>query len=99
MTDTAGPRYVRSDGVVTRFVGGETVMVPIRSNAASLDSVFTLSEVASFVWELLASPRTSEEIAEQLCETFDVSAEVARADTGDFLGSLLEAGLVTRQEG
>ena len=43
--------YVRSDDVVARMIGGETLIVPVRGNVGDLASIYSLNEIASVVWE------------------------------------------------
>lgn len=79
---------------VSRDVAGETILLPVRSGVASLESIYTLNEVARTIWDLIDGERTAEAIAEELARRFDVSAEEALADVSEFLDDLAGAGLV-----
>jgi hypothetical protein len=82
--------------LVTRKVGDESVIVPVRSHVADLDAVVTLNPVGARIWELLDGRRNLEAIAGTICEEFEVEPETARADVGEFVRSLEEAKLVER---
>src|SRR6185369_1362662 len=89
--------YQRSNEVVCREVGGESILVPIRNRVGDLESIFVLSPVASRIWTLLESPSSPERIADELCAEFDVDAETARADVNELLESLEVASLVNKE--
>jgi len=80
--------------VVVRRVGEESVVVPIRNRVGDLDSIFTLNEVASRVWELLDGARPLDAIVETICEEFEVTSDVARSDVQELLDALQQVHLV-----
>ncbi len=86
--------FRRLGDYATRRVADEAVVVPIRARAADLDSVFTLNEVGALVWAELESPRTVDAIVRRIVEEFEVGEDVARADVAQFLGTLVEAGMI-----
>jgi len=92
-----GVVFSRSRDCATRSVAGETVIVPIRAQAAAIDCLYTLNGTASAVWERLDSPRSAEELAGALVGHFDVLPERAAADVAALLATLEQAGLVERQ--
>ena len=82
---------------VTRRIAGETIVVPIRSQAALLDAVYVLNEVGARAWELIQQGRGEDEVVATLAGEFEVEPERARADLLGFLGVLREAGLVVSE--
>ncbi len=86
----------RSGAYVTRRIAGETIVVPIRSEAAQLDSVYVFNEVGARIWTLIEEGRDEQQILTALAEEFDVAPERAREDVERFLSVLREAGLVER---
>ncbi|MDQ3280986.1 MAG: PqqD family protein [Acidobacteriota bacterium] len=88
--------YRRSQDVVCRQVGAESILVPIRHNVGNLDFVYTLSPVAARVWSLLDGTHTVDAIVGELCNEFDVDAATATADVGALLADLAGASLVTQ---
>ena len=55
---------------------------------------FTLTEVGSRIWELIASPVAVRELCLQLQAEYTVNAEQCEAETQALLQSLQEAGLL-----
>lgn len=91
--------YRPAPDLVVRKVGDESVIVPVRSRVADLDSVVALNPVASRVWELLDGQRSIDAIVETICDEYEVTPEAARADVDEFVRSLEEAELIERVEG
>ena len=85
-----GIRYQRTDEFVARNIAGETVLVPIHRQIGDLESIYTLNEVATFIWERLAEAATPAALALALEETFAGSPAEMRADLEEFLGHLLD---------
>ncbi|HEX7192835.1 MAG TPA: PqqD family protein [Thermoanaerobaculia bacterium] len=74
-------------------------MVPVRNRVGDLDSLFTLNEVASRVWDLLDGQRSLDAIAETICAEFEVAPEVAAADIEELMRALEQVHLVELAEG
>ena len=87
-------RFVKRPDVVSRRIAGEAVLVPVRSRVAEIDSLYTLNDLGSRVWELLDGERTVSQIAEVICESYEVTAEEAMRDLIEFLAALESAGLI-----
>ena len=83
-----------SPEVVSRRIAGEHLLVPVRTGAAQMDYLFTANEAGSLVFRLLDGRLDAEGIARQVCEEFEVDETTARHDVLEFLGELLDAGLV-----
>ena len=96
---TATTRIVRSSSCVTRSIAGETLIVPIASGTADLESIFTLNAVASRIWELLERPIAQADVAAAIAAEFDVTAADASRDVTEFIEALRTAGLVTSADG
>jgi hypothetical protein len=94
-----GGVYARSDGAVTRKIAGETVIVPVRDDVADLDSIYTLNETGSFVWELIDGQRTVDALIEAVAAEFEVSREVATADVKRLVATLHLEGLLRLAHG
>jgi hypothetical protein len=89
--------YIKETNLVTRGIGGETIVVPVKSNVGDLDSIYTLNELGTMIWELIDGQKTVNQIIEEICIAYDVSPEEARKDSLEFLESLEEAGLIRQQ--
>jgi hypothetical protein len=90
-------RYVdrETDGksFVTRRIAGETIVVPVTGDVADLDSVYTLNEVGSFIWQLIDGRRSAQAIAEAVTDVYDVPLERAVLDVDELLIALEAKGL------
>ena len=82
-------RFRRSEDFVARKIAGETVLVPIRQRHGDLESIYTMNEVATFIWERLAEPITLAQIAFAVESEFAGDSAAIRQDTEQFLGQLV----------
>ena len=89
-------RFVKRPDVVSRRIAGEAVLVPVRSQVAEIDCLFTLNDLGSQVWDLLDGERTVSQIAEVICESYEVTADEVMRDLLEFLAALESAGLIER---
>ena len=87
-------RYDRDPSIIYREIAGEALLVPIRSTAADLDSIFTLNEVGAFIWKLLDGRKTVRDLRSAVVAEYDTSAEQAAADVAEFLAQLEAIGAV-----
>ena len=53
----------RSDRFVSRSVGGETFVVPVRAGVADLEAIFTMNEVGTAIWTRIDGQKTVDELA------------------------------------
>ena len=86
--------FIKDADCVTREIAGETIIVPIRGHVGDLDSIYTLNEVGTMIWQLIDCKNSINQIIEGICMAYDVSLEEAKKDTVEFLNSLETAGLI-----
>ena len=72
---TFGEHYAKSPSIVYREIAGESILVPIRNNVGDLESIYTLNETASRVWELIDGDRSLGEIRDAIVDEYEVEAE------------------------
>lgn len=87
--------FARSDRMVGRRVADEYILVPIVGHGAELDSIYNLSRVGAFIWELLDGRHSGEQVIEALVSRFEVDRAKAEADYETFLAKLLSIRAVT----
>ncbi len=87
-------RYVRSERMIGRDVGGEFILVPLAGRGADLDSVFNLNRVAAFIWQRLDGTISGREVVSALTQEFTVDPHEAEEDYLALLAQLLEIGAV-----
>lgn len=88
---TATAAHARESGIIARRIAGETILVPARRRASEM-ALFTLNEVATWIWERLDGSTPRPALVAELVERFDVDASRAAADLDAFLAALVESG-------
>lgn len=93
--------FTKEKDFVTRTISGETIIVPVRSGVGELDSIYTLNDVGTRIWQLLDGQTRTDQIIEAVAQEFDVTPQEASNDVHDFLASLEAQGLIrpTNSEG
>jgi hypothetical protein len=86
--DVLERRYEHDPAVVTRRVAGEVILVPVRP-AREEAALYTLDEVAAFLWERLDGLRTGHELVAALQSEYEVDESRAASDVRVFLEQLL----------
>jgi hypothetical protein len=89
-----GQIFVRSQAVVSRLIGGEMLVVPVRGNVGDLASIYSFNEIGSLLWKLLEIPKRLTELLAAVEREYDVDSETARQDVERFVSDMLSAGLV-----
>jgi hypothetical protein len=90
----AGETYVKNKDVVTRKIGGDLFVIPIRSNVADMQKIFTLNPVGEFIWQEIDGQKSLDEIRKGVMDRFDVEEEEADSDIREFIATLLETDLI-----
>jgi hypothetical protein len=89
-----GSRFCQASNVVTRNIGGEVFLVPVKGKLADLQRLFVLNKLGEYIWQQLDGARTQQEMVAAILERFEVDENHAAADLEEFLGQLKEANLV-----
>ena len=79
---------------MARQIAGEFILVPIRQSAGEVESIYTLNEVGTRIWELLDGQRSLLQIRDLLVDEFEVSPEEAETDLLEFMQGLESVGAV-----
>jgi len=81
--------YARDSGVPHQKMDEETIVVDPRSREVHL-----FNETAARIWELLASPRTIEDLTASLADEYDAPPEELRDAVEETLSALRDKGLL-----
>ena len=84
-------QWSASSTQISTSLDGETVILNTVSGR-----YFSLGEVGSSLWRALQKPHSLDELLTVILERYDVDAGTAAHDVHALLGTLQEAGLVTR---
>ncbi len=87
-------RFVRSRSVVSRKVGGETLVVPVRGKVGDLASIYSFNGTGSLIWQLLEEPRDLAELVEAVEREYAVDTEQALQDVTQFVNDMIGVDLV-----
>ncbi len=88
---------LRSRAVVSRVVGGETLIVPIRGKVGDLASIYSFNETGSLMWRRLETPRTLAELVADVAQEYNVEHHRVEQDVKQFVNDVLLVGLVEVQ--
>ena len=78
--------FKKRDSIVSRKIGDELILVPIRQDVGDLESIYTLNETGARIWELIDGKTKVSQIKERLVEEFDFEQAIAVLD--ELAGSL-----------
>ena len=84
------------NGFMLRKVGGQNVVVAVGAASRDFNGIIKLNETGAFLWELLKSERTPEELTEALLAEYYIDRETASADVEAFAERLSRAELLDR---
>ena len=87
-------RFQRDPAIITRRIGAETVLVPVRSNTAALSAIFALNETAEVIWNALEQPMSVAQLVATLTDTFEVTPEQASDDVATLLHYMREIEVI-----
>ena len=88
--------YSRNPDIIFRKIADEFILVPIRQKAVDLKSVYTLNEVAAFIWEAIDSSKSISQIKDKVAEAFEVDTRQAQADVSEILSQLESLSLIQK---
>ncbi|MGI8686877.1 MAG: PqqD family protein [Acidimicrobiales bacterium] len=83
------PRYRRPPDALWHRTSGRILVSP--SDEAG---VLELRDIPALVWEALDGELSLDQLVEDLAAVFDQSDEAIRADVGELVAAMVEAGLV-----
>ncbi|MBR2870604.1 MAG: PqqD family protein [Clostridia bacterium] len=82
------------EGFILREVSGSFIVVAVGEGTKTFNGMIQLNETGAFLWKLLESGATEEQMAEQMMKEYAVEKQVALCDVKEFIGSLKEANLI-----
>jgi hypothetical protein len=91
---SAADTYIRSEGVVSRLIGGEMLVVPVRGGVGDLASIYSFNAVGTMIWEALASPTSLAELVDLIEREYPGNRDQVVQDVVLFLSDIRSAGLV-----
>ena len=89
--------FKKSDNIIPRKIEDEYVLVPLVNNIADMNNVYTLGNVAAFIWEAFDGNKTVKEIVDLVVDEFDVNYEIAKNDVLEYIKELQENKIIDKQ--
>lgn len=80
--------------LLKREVAGEAFLVPLGKSVYDSNGLFALSELGSFIWDLLPEAEDAEAILTRILEEYEVEEAVAREDLEAFLEKLRDLEII-----
>ncbi len=88
--------YKKKDDIVSREIAGEAILVPIRGKLVDMQKIFSLEDVAEYIWQNLDGKNRLSDISSRVLQAFDVEKERAETDLLEFIDELLNAELIEK---
>lgn len=82
------------EGFMMHKVGERAVVVAVGENTKKFHGMIHLNQTGEFLWKLLCSDTTEEDLLDALTETYEVERAEAKKGLDSFLGKLREARVV-----
>jgi hypothetical protein len=87
----------QAENIVTRTVMGETLLVPISGDLASMDELYTLNDAGAYIWQALNGESSLAEIHEQMKKEYDAPSEIIESDLLEIVRDFADAGLIVAE--
>lgn len=88
--------YKKNSDVVFRKIADEFILVPIRQKVVDLKSIYTLNDIAAFIWELIDGRRNIHEVKDKIIDEFDVESLQAESDIKEIFSQLEDLELIQK---
>ena len=80
--------------LLKREIAGESFLVPLGRTVYDSNGLFVLTELGSFIWDLLPEAETEEQILEKILSEYEVDEVIARKDLEDFLNKFRDMNIL-----
>lgn len=83
---------------VLREIAGDYIIIPTGSTVLEFNGLITVNEVGVTLWKMLQEEVTLEQLVQGVLAEYDVEEEVAREDILEFLDTLSQGGILTKDQ-
>lgn len=83
-----------SDDFIIKDVAGSNIVVPVEEKSLSFNSMLTLNNTGSFLWNCLKTETTKEEVIKKLIDKYGIDEQTAKTDVDEFIDKLAELGIL-----
>jgi len=78
----------KNSQVVSRNIGGQTILMPVYNSLKDSNAIYTLNETASCIWSLMDEKLTLSAIKERIREKYAVSQTQLDQELEEFIADL-----------
>lgn len=82
-----------SDGFLLKTVAGKNIVVSVGAEV-NFNGMLTLNDTGVFLWNLLKSHTTKEEMLKKMLEEYDVEESIASSDIDSFIAKLRDSKIL-----
>ena len=83
---------------VLREIAGDYIIIPTGKTVLEFNGLMTVNEVGVSLRKMLQEDVTIEDLLQGILEEYDVEEEVAREDIQEFLDTLIDGGVLAKEE-
>lgn len=83
---------------VLREIAGDYIIIPTGETVLEFNGLITVNEVGVDIWKMLQEDVTFEDLVKGILDEYDVEEEVAREDIQEFLDTLINGGILAKDE-
>jgi hypothetical protein len=76
--------------LLKREIGGDSFLIPVGKTVYDSNGMFILTELGSFIWDLLPGAESPDDILRAVLAEYEVDEATAKADIFAFLDKLTE---------
>ena len=88
----------KTPGFVSRCIGDDTIIVPVRGGVGDLEAIFTLNPVGRTIWERIDGKTSVIGLADEVSRQYEIDQATAAADVAEFVDLLAAKGLLTGED-
>ncbi len=86
--------FSKNGEIVTRTIGGETLLVPIRGKLADMQRIFSMNTVGETIWLQLDGKKPLGEIRDEILKAYAAETKDIETDISEFINALLQEDLI-----
>lgn len=72
--------------LVTQQIEDKLVLVPLNADMANMTQMFELNKTAAWIWHRLAEVETTQDLAQEMVQKYEVDSQTALHDINAFIG-------------
>lgn len=80
--------FIKQENLIAKKIGNECIIVPVVNDIVDMDSLYTLNEVGSFIWDNIDGSRKVEEIISSVITEFNIDKVTATNDVTQLMAEL-----------